>query len=210
MHDITLASRSLLVAWYCLLVAGYSPLLAGNSVSKFEEDFDMSALLEIVLGGVLLVLGRKLFWLFVAGVGFAVGMFITPLLLPDAPQGVTLAAAVALAVLGAVLAITMQKIAIGLVGFIAGGMIALWLLRTLGLDLGSIQWLVFIGGGILGALLLATLFDWGLILLSSLVGANLVLSGVGGLIALPEDFLPIIFLVVFGLGVLIQARLMKR
>ena len=170
----------------------------------------MSALLELVLGGVLLVLGRKLFWLFVAGVGFAVGMFITPLLLPDASQGVTLAVAVALAVLGAVLAITVQKIAIGLVGFIAGGMIALWLLRTLGLDLGSIQWLVFIGGGILGALLLATLFDWGLILLSSLVGANLVLSGVGGLIALPENFLPIIFLVVFGLGVLIQARMMKR
>ena len=89
----------------------------------------MSALLEIALGGVLLVLGRKLFWLFVAGVGFAVGMFVTPLLLPDVPQGVTLAAAIALAVLGAVLAITVQKIAIGLVGFIAGGLIALWLLR---------------------------------------------------------------------------------
>ena len=114
----------------------------------------MSALLELVLGGVLLVLGRKLFWLFVAGVGFAVGMFVTPLLLPDAPQGVTLAVAVALAVLGAVLAITVQKIAIGLVGFIAGGLIALWLLRALALDLGTLQWLVFIGGGILGALLL--------------------------------------------------------
>jgi len=170
----------------------------------------MSALLELVLGGVLLVLGRKLFWLFVAGVGFAVGMFITPLLMPDAPQGVTLAAAIALAVLGAVLAITMQKIAIGLVGFIAGGMIALWLLRALAFDLGAVQWLVFIGGGILGALLLATLFDWGLILLSSLVGANLVVSGAGGLIAWPENLLPIIFLVVFGLGVLIQARLLKR
>jgi hypothetical protein len=175
-----------------------------------EEDFDMSALLEIVLGGVLLVLGRKLFWLFVAGVGFAVGMFVTPLLLPDAPQGVTLAVAVALAVLGAVLAITMQKIAIGLVGFIAGGLIAFWLLRALALDLGAIQWLVFIGGGILGALLLATLFDWGLILLSSLVGANLAVSGAGGLLSLPENLLPIIFLVVFGLGVLIQARMLKR
>jgi len=174
------------------------------------EVFDMSALLEVVLGGVLLLLGRKLFWLFVAGVGFAVGMFVTPLLLPDAPQGVTLAAAIVLAVLGAVLAITMQKIAIGLVGFIAGGLIANWLLGLLALDLGAMLWLVFIGGGILGALLLATLFDWGLILLSSLVGANLLVGGVGGLISLPENLLPIVFLVVFGLGVLIQARLMKR
>jgi len=170
----------------------------------------MSGGLQIVFGAVLLTLGRKLFWLFVAGVGFAVGMFVTPLLLPDAPQGVTLAAAVALAVLGAVLAITMQKIAIGLVGFTAGGLIALWLLQALALDLGAMQWLAFIGGGILGALLLAALFDWGLILLSSLVGANLVVSGVGGLIGLPENLLPIMFLVVFGLGVLIQARLMKR
>ena len=170
----------------------------------------MSGGLQIVFGAVLLTLGRKLFWLFVAGVGFAVGMFVTPLLLPDAPQGVTLAVAIALAVLGAVLAITLQKIAIGLVGFIAGGLIALWLLRVLGLDLGSMQWLVFIGGGILGALLLANLFDWGLILLSSLVGANLLVSGVGGLMSLPENLLPIIFLVVFGLGVLIQARLLKR
>jgi hypothetical protein len=170
----------------------------------------MPALIEMVLGSVLLVLGRKLFWLFVAGVGFAAGMFVTPLLLPDAPQGVAIAVAVALAVLGAVLAITMQKIAIGLVGFIAGGLIALWLLRVLALDLGTIQWLVFIAGGLLGALLLATLFEWGLILLSSLVGANLLLSGAGGLTGLPENLLPIIFLLVFGLGVIIQTRMMKR
>jgi hypothetical protein len=188
----------------------YSSLVIGYSFSILEEVANMSALVEIVLGGVLLVLGRKLFWLFVAGVGFAVGMFATPFLLPDAPQGVTLAVAVALAVLGALLAITMQKIAIGLVGFIAGGLIALRLIQALALDLGAIQWLVFIGGGILGALLLATLFDWGLILLSSLVGANLLVSGVSGLIGLPESLLPIIFLMVFGLGVLIQARMLKR
>jgi hypothetical protein len=170
----------------------------------------MSGGLQIVFGAVLLTLGRKLFWLFVAGVGFAVGMFVTPLLLPDAPQGVTIAVGVALAVLGIVLALTMQKIAIGLVGFVAGGLIVLWLLRALALDLGGLQWLVFIAGGILGALLLATLFEWGLILLSSLVGANLMVSGAGGLIGLPENLLPIIFLVVFGLGVIIQARMLKR
>jgi hypothetical protein len=170
----------------------------------------MSGGLEIVFGVVLLTLGRKLFWLFVAGVGFAVGMFATSLLLPDQPEWVTIAVAVALAVLGVVVALTMQKIAIGLVGFVAGGWITLWLLRALALDLGALQWLIFIAGGILGALLLATLFDWGLILLSSLVGANLLVSGAGGLIGLPENLLPIIFLVVFGLGVIIQARMLKR
>ena len=170
----------------------------------------MSGGLQILFGAVLLTLGRKLFWLFVAGVGFAVGMFVTPLLVPRHASRGDPRGGGFLAVLGAVLAITLQKIAIGLVGFIAGGLIALWLLGLLALDLGAVQWLVFIGGGILGTLLLATLFDWGLILLSSLVGANLLVSGVGGFIGLPENLLPIIFLVVFGLGVLIQARLLKR
>ena len=32
------------------------------SLSMFEEVSEMSALVEIVLGGALLVLGRKLFW----------------------------------------------------------------------------------------------------------------------------------------------------
>jgi len=170
----------------------------------------MSAILEIVLGGVLLLLGRRLFWLFVAGVGFAIGVFLASTLLPDAAEWVTIALAAGLAVLGTLLALTVQKIAIGLAGFIAGGWIALWLLRALSLDLGGLQWLAVIAGGILGALLLTTLFDWGLILLSSLVGANLVVSGASGLIALPANLLPILFLILFGLGAIIQARMLKR
>ncbi len=170
----------------------------------------MSGGLQIVLGALLLTLGRKLFWLFVAGVGFAIGIVVTPLLLHDQPEWVTIAVAVALAVLGLVLALVAQKFAIGLVGFVAGGLIALWLLRALALDLGGFQWLAFIVGGILGALLLATLFEWGLILLSSLVGANLLVSGADGLIGLPQNLVPIIFLVVFGLGVIIQARMLNR
>jgi hypothetical protein len=170
----------------------------------------MPAILEIALGGVLLLFGRKLFWLFVAGVGFAVGLFLVSVLLPDAPEWVSFALAVVLAVLGTILALTVQKIAIGLAGFIAGGWMMLRLLDVVSLDLGGLQWLVIIVGGILGALLLTTLFDWGLILLSSLVGANLVVSGAGGLIGFPANLLPILFLMLFGLGAIIQARMLKR
>jgi hypothetical protein len=176
----------------------------------FEEAFDMSASLEIVLGGVLLVLGRKLFWLFVAAVGFAFGVFITPLLLPGLPEWVTLAGGLVLAMVGVVLALTLQKLAIGLAGFIAGGWAATWLLSLLATDGGGFQWLVFIVGGILGAILLATLFEWGLILLSALVGANLVLMGLQQTLNLSETLTPIALLGLFGLGVLIQARMLGR
>ena len=170
----------------------------------------MSAALEIVLGGVLLVLGRKLFWLFVAAVGFAFGVFITPLLLPGLPEWVTLAGGLVLAMLGVVLALTVQKLAIGLAGFVAGGWVATWLLGLLAIDSGGFQWIVFIVGGILGAILLATLFEWGLILLSSLVGANLVLMGLQQILSLPDTLAPIALLGLFGLGVLIQARMLGR
>ena len=106
----------------------------------------MSGGLQIIFGVVLLTLGRKLFWLFVAGVGFAVGMFITPLVAPDAPgwasqwQSRWLCSARA----GDHLAENRYR----LVGFIAGGLIALWLLKALALDLGAMQWLIFIVGGI--------------------------------------------------------------
>ena len=170
----------------------------------------MSAALEIVLGGVLLVLGRKLFWLFVAAVGFAFGVFITPLLLPGLPEWVTLAGGLVLAMVGVVLALTVQKLAIGLAGFVAGGWVATWLLSLLAIDGRGFQWLVFIVGGVLGAILLTTLFEWGLILLSSLVGANLALIGLQQILSLPDTLAPLALLGLFGLGVLIQARMLGR
>lgn len=170
----------------------------------------MSALVEMALGGVLLVLGRKLFWLFVGAVGFAFGVYITRLLLPGLPEWSTLAAGLLLALIGVGLALTLQKLAIGLAGFIAGGWVATWLLSLTAIDAGGFQWLVFIAGGILGAILLATLFEWGLILLSALVGAYLFLLGLQQALALSETLAPIIFLVLFGLGVLIQARMLRR
>jgi hypothetical protein len=175
-----------------------------------EEVAGMSALVEIVLGGVLLVLSRKLFWLFVGAVGFAFGVYLAQRLLPGLPEWAFLAAGLLLAFIGVGLAMTLQKLAIGLAGFIAGGWVAVWLLGLLAIDAGGFQWLVFIVGGILGAILLTALFEWGLILLSSLVGANLVLLGLEQTLNLTESLALIALFGLFGLGVLIQARMLRR
>lgn len=165
----------------------------------------MSAGIEALVGGALLVIGRRLFWLFVAGVGFIVGLNAAQRLLPGQPEAVVLILALGLALLGALLALFVQKAAIGVVGFFAGGWLALWLLRALAGDVGSLQWLAFVIGGIIGIVLLTTLFEWGLVLLSALVGAGLLADVLTRL--WPGLVAPLAaFLILFGLGVLIQAR----
>ena len=50
--------------------------------------------LEILVGVALLSLGRKLFWLFVSGVGFASGALLATVVLQNQPIWVTLLVAV--------------------------------------------------------------------------------------------------------------------
>ena len=109
------------------------------------EEGPMSDGLRIVFGAVLLTLGRKLFWLFVAGVGFAVGMFITPARgARCAQEGEPCSGQSPLAVVGAVLAITAAenrdsggRVYRGRLGSHSG------CCRALALDLGGLQWLDF-------------------------------------------------------------------
>ena len=59
---------------------------------------------------------------------------------------------------------------------------------------------VFIAGGILGAILLSSLFDLGLVILSSLVGAQILLGGLGQLVELPDGITTIALVVLIVRG----------
>jgi hypothetical protein len=129
---------------------------------------------EILVGIFLLILGRKLFWLFVAGVGFFAATSFTSQLFGNQPEWFKLIIALATGIIGALLAIFLQRIAIGIAGFLAGGYLTISLLDILGVELARLAWLPLIVGGFVGALLVLLLFDWALIILSSLVGASLI------------------------------------
>src|ERR1700745_117139 len=77
-----------------------------------------------LIGIVILFFGRKLFWLCVAAVGFLAGIELAPHLVTEPSPLLELALALALGVLGAVLAFLLQKIAVAVVGFLAGGKLA--------------------------------------------------------------------------------------
>jgi hypothetical protein len=170
------------------------------------------AIANLLLGLVLLILGRKLFWLFVGMAGFLVGMEIAEQLVPG-PQGMKLLIAIAAGVLGALIAIFLQKVAIAIAGFVIGGYVTVELLRASTLfpkALAGIQGtgvsVPYIIGGIIGALLLFVLFDWGLIVLSSLSGASLIVRSIN----FQSHALPLLFAVLVVVGILVQARMRHK
>lgn len=161
--------------------------------------------LRILAGIGLLVFGRKLFWLFVGLIGFAAGIHLATRFFPGQPEWMVLAIALVAGVLGALLALFLQWLAIGLAGFLAGAYIVVRVLHVSGLGTSGINWILFLIGGIIGLILMIVLFDWALIILSSLVGAGLITENVH--VAHSSGLLLFIVLVIA--GVVVQSRLMK-
>jgi hypothetical protein len=112
-----------------------------------------------------------------------------------------LAIALMAGILGALLALFLQRLAIGLAGFFAGAYIVAHLLHISGLGTSGIDWLLFLIGGILGVLLMIALFDWALIILSSLAGAGLITEAV----RLGHSGAILLFIALFAAGVIVQS-----
>ena len=170
-----------------------------------------ASIVSLLLGVVLLLLGRKLFWFFVGVAGFLVGMEIARQFAVG-PQGTSLLIAIVAGIVGAVIAIFLRKVAIAIAGFVIGGYIAVELLRESALFPAALVGIhgtafsvPYIIGGIIGAVLLFVLFDWGLIVLSSLSGASLIVHS----ITFQRHTLQVLFAVLVVVGILVQAG-MKR
>ncbi len=162
--------------------------------------------ISLLLGAVLLLFGRRLFWLFVAAVGFAIGLEVVPYIVQHPPPWLALTAGIALGLLGAVLALLVQKIAIAVAGFLVGGHIATALMAAFVATHAQYSGLTFIIGGIIGALLLLALFGWALILFSSIAGAELIVSN----LHIPASGSTILFIALTIVGVVVQAALLGR
>jgi len=160
----------------------------------------------IVVGVLILFFGRRLFWLFVAAVGFWIGFELTPYLLQHPPPWLAIVVAVFLGVIGAVLAFILQKVAIAIAGFLVGGHLATALLAAFVHTPPQQSWIAFVIGGILGAILLLALFDWALIFFSAIAGAELIVRH----IHLPATGTTVVFLGLAVLGIVFQAALFGR
>ena len=160
--------------------------------------------LNVIIGILLLFIGRRLFWLFVACVGFASGYHYAQQIWAIQSPILVLILSLAVGALGAIIAILFQKAAIVVAGFAAGGYIVLILFDQFARLPSQMIWLPYIIGGIIGAIILFLVFDWALIFLSTLTGATLIVQIV--------TFKPwveiVLFLVLVIVGMLFQAKTM--
>jgi hypothetical protein len=162
--------------------------------------------ISALIGAVILFFGRKLFWLCVAALGFAAGVQLAAHVVHEPSALLQLTFALLLGFIGALLALFLQKIAVGLAGFIAGGRFAIGLVATFWVQYTAHYWLTFLIGGILGALLLLLLFDWALIFISSLIGAHLITEA----LTLPQTGHVLLFTGLVLCGVIVQAMTFRR
>jgi len=165
-----------------------------------------TAIVSALIGILILFFGRKLFWLCVAAVGFAVGMEIAPLLVNKPSSLLALLVAIVFGVLGALLALFLQRVAIAVLGFLAGGKIATAIAAAFFVHYAQYSTVIFVVGGILGAILLLALFDWALIVVSSFIGAYLIESA----IVLPPTGSTLVFIGLAVIGILVQTASFRR
>ncbi len=171
----------------------------------------------LLLGVLLLLLGRKLFWLFLGAAGFVAGVALAPRILPHQGELIILLAAAFLGILGALLAIFLQKVAIVLSGFSVGAYLAVEFLGP-ALGLGRLMaptagtWICVLIGGIIGAILMLAFFNWALIILSSLYGSHLIVIGLPSIHGIPpiHRYSLVLSIILAVIGIVVQASTYRR
>jgi len=167
----------------------------------------LSLIITLLAGLGALLFGRRLFWLFVGLVGFLVSFNLATEFLGGQPQWVILLIALLVGLVGALLAVFLQYIAVAVAGFLAGGYAMFSLMQLFNLDINEawLYWFIVILGGVIGAILVLLVFDWALIILSAGVGASTLVQLTEQLMELASPLNLILFFLLLIVGIAFQA-----
>lgn len=168
------------------------------------ESISIDNAIRVLLGLTVLLAGRNIFWLFIALIGFLVGIELAQVWLADGPVWLAVVAGVVLGLVGALLAVVYERVAFALAGFYAAAYLVIIYADKSGLaNLPAVTPYV---AGAIGAVLAALLTDWAIIVLSALAGAAAVVS-MPGLQPLVEATA---FLALALVGIVVQRSMLKR
>ena len=163
-------------------------------------DSGLPLAIEGAIGVLLILFGRRLYWFFTGLVGFVFGFTLAHQLIQIGPEWLAPVLALLVGALAAFLAVGFQKIAVGIAGLIAGAYTMFWFAGNQGWESEVWTWTAIAGAGIAGALLTRALFELAVIVLSSLLGAALVLQATGS----DFDYSLAVFLAIAVVGVIYQ------
>jgi len=165
-----------------------------------------TTVVNAAVGVAVLLFGRRLFWLFVAAAGFAVGLRWAGAAFAGQPEWVALLVALAAAVVGALLAVSLQLLAIAVGGFLGGVYVAHTVMGAVQGPTQVPDWVVTVLAGAAGAILLLWLWDWAVVVLSVLTGAALLAP----LVPLDHALQSLVFVVLVAVGIAVQAGQLAR
>jgi hypothetical protein len=157
----------------------------------------------IVIGLVLLLFGRRLFWLLVGVVGFVAGWTLA---LGGSHHGTSdggLLLALLAGIVGVIVAFMAQKLAVAVAGFLLGAYAAAGFMGWSLSALNPGHALVLLVVGVVAAVLAVMLFDIALIVYSALAGAGLILHGAQ--LHLSSDVRLLLLLALAAVGAAVQS-----
>jgi hypothetical protein len=161
-----------------------------------------SRLVLAIVGIALLVAGRRLFWLAVGMLGFIAGYQAMERWGSGLPHTAAFVVAIAVGVIGMILAVIVQRVAVALAGFFLGVVVTTYLLPLTGLELGHWNALVVAAGGLLMAFVALGLFSLALVVLTAGAGAAMLSEA----IAAPPPWGVALLVVLWVIGIVIQRR----
>jgi hypothetical protein len=129
-------------------------------------------LINLFLGVLLLLGGRKFFIFFISAAGFIAGYEVAMRTIPY-PGWIAIIVGLLIAAIAAFLAVFIKEVAVGLAGFLMGGYIFGSIGGMVGMGQGLVYWGLFLVGGLAGALLISFFFNFTLIWLSAAAGTFL-------------------------------------
>jgi hypothetical protein len=162
-------------------------------------DVPGGAPIALLFGAALLLAGRRIFWLVVGVLGFFFAYDLAHRFLDAGSGGLEVIIGILAGIAGIVLAIFLQKVAVGLAGFLVGGYAAIDLLGARPPVVSATEVVAFFVAGLLCAVLALWLFETALILLSSLAGAALIADALA--LEPSSGLLAFVLLVVVGVAV---------
>lgn len=168
------------------------------------ESTVIQHIVRLVLGLIILVAGRNVFWLFVGAIGFLVGFELGSIWVTDQPVWLIVGVGIAIGLISAILAVVFQRVGFALAGFYAAVYLAFVFAGKLGLQ--STFPALFLVAGVAGAILAALLTDWAIILLSALAGA----ASVSSIFVMPPAAKYASIVVLATIGVIVQRSMLTR
>ncbi len=169
----------------------------------------MAAIIELLVGAIQLLLGRKIFWLMVGIMGFVIGYFLTLQVL-QLPDWMKLLIGLGVGIIFAILAVFLQKPMAAVFGFFAFGLAVSLVAARLGhlSERSPLFWIIFVIAGAIGIFLVYALFDWALIIGTSLSGSVTVVSAIETILPLPKNgwVSILLFMVLLLIGIMYQSR----